>query len=263
METLDLTYLNWSKIRESSGTAGSYYKSYSYSNGKKVYYKLSFFDSENELFGYESINEIIAMNVLRELNYNYLEYKLINGLININGKVYNTFLTSSLDFKKANESKITLENFYEGMKKDNEPIIDFCIRFGFIEEIYHMIIVDYIICNRDRHGANIEVLYNKNTKTYRLAPLYDHGLSLLSPMYKDSDIRNYDIKKEVRVNSYIGCDNLLKNLDLVPIEYFPKKLDIAKVFAGFDFDNLYLRKAREIVEWRWMALESIRDKRQY
>ena len=149
------------------------------------------------------------------------------------------------------------------MKKDNESIIDFCIRFGFIDGIYHMIIVDYIICNRDRHGANIEVLYNKNTKTYRLAPLYDHGLSLLSPMYKDSDIRNYDIKKEVRVNSYIGCDNLLKNLDLVPTEYFPKKLDIAKVFAGFDFDNLYLRKAREIVEWRWKTLESIRDKRQY
>ncbi len=40
-EIVDLKKLSWTKTRQSSGTAGSYLKSYSYSNGKKVYYKLS------------------------------------------------------------------------------------------------------------------------------------------------------------------------------------------------------------------------------
>ena len=36
-EVQDLTYLNWSKIRNSSGTAGSFLKSYSEIGGKKIY----------------------------------------------------------------------------------------------------------------------------------------------------------------------------------------------------------------------------------
>lgn len=37
----DLTYLNWSHIRSSSGTAGTFLKAESTIGGKKVYYKLS------------------------------------------------------------------------------------------------------------------------------------------------------------------------------------------------------------------------------
>ena len=42
-----------------------------------------------------------------------------------------------------------------------------------------MIAVDYIILNRDRHGANIEVLRNSRAHSLRIAPLFDHGLSLM------------------------------------------------------------------------------------
>ena len=87
-ELTNLTNLNWSKTRQSSGTAGSYLKSYSFINGKKVYYKLSFFDDLLGIFGYESFNEIIASNILSQLGYNHLEYNLINGEIIINNKKY-------------------------------------------------------------------------------------------------------------------------------------------------------------------------------
>lgn len=40
-ETQDLTYLKWSHIRSSSGTAGTFFKSESTLNGIKKYYKLS------------------------------------------------------------------------------------------------------------------------------------------------------------------------------------------------------------------------------
>lgn len=46
-----------------------------------------------------------------------------------------------------------------------------------------MFLFDYLICNRDRHGANIEVL--QKGENYRLAPIFDNGLSFLFSCYND------------------------------------------------------------------------------
>ena len=59
----DLRYLSWSKIRGSSGTAGSFLKAYSELNGIKTYYKLSNYDTINGITGHESVNEIIVKSL--------------------------------------------------------------------------------------------------------------------------------------------------------------------------------------------------------
>lgn len=263
-EIKDLRYLSWSKTRQSSGIAGSYLKSYGFSSGKKVYYKLSYFDKENNLFGYEAINEIIAGRIMDILSYQHLEYNLIHALINIDGKEYETYLNSSLDFKEKGESKITLENYYSLNKYDNEDILSFVKRIGFIEDIYKMIIIDFLINNRDRHGANIELIYNNKTKKLRFAPLYDQGLSFLSPYYKKEDILKYNPKEEKKANSYIGSSDLKNNLNYVPKEYLPNiKLDYDYVFKDLEdiVDNIYLTKAKELLIDRWEKLEDIRNKK--
>ena len=43
-DLLDLRYLEWSRIRHSSGTAGSYLKAYDIIDGRKTYYKLSCYE---------------------------------------------------------------------------------------------------------------------------------------------------------------------------------------------------------------------------
>ena len=50
-QTQDLTYLKWSHIRSSSGTAGTFLKSESIMEDKKIYYKLSNFDPVNGVIG--------------------------------------------------------------------------------------------------------------------------------------------------------------------------------------------------------------------
>ncbi|MBO5542820.1 MAG: hypothetical protein J5936_05205 [Acholeplasmatales bacterium] len=263
-EIVDLRHLSWAKVRQSSGTAGSFLKSYSFSNGKKVYYKLSFFDDVNHIFGYESINEIIAERILEELNIEHLEYELIHAIVCIDGTDYETFLCSSLDFKSKNETKITLENFYDVNKSKNEKKMDFFKRYNFEEYIYNMILIDFLINNRDRHGANIEVLHNSRTNEYRLAPLFDHGLSFLSPKYLDEDIKEFDAKKVYRANSYIGTSDLTKNLDLIPIEKIPVlNLDYDYIFKDlYEYiNNDYLDKAKEMLKERVDYIESIRNKK--
>ena len=59
-EKQDLTYLKWSHIRSSSGTAGTFLKSESTIDGIKKYYKLSNFDSVKGVVGHECINELIV-----------------------------------------------------------------------------------------------------------------------------------------------------------------------------------------------------------
>ena len=78
-EVQDLTYLNWSKIRNSSGTAGSFLKSYSEIGGKKLYYKLSNYDSINGITGHECVNELIVDRLLDVLGIDHLSYTLINA----------------------------------------------------------------------------------------------------------------------------------------------------------------------------------------
>ena len=263
MKITDLRYLEWSKTRDSSGTAGSYLKSYSYANGIKKYYKLSYFDDVNKMFGYESINELIASKILDELKYEHVNYELSYSKIIIDGTENATYVSSSLDYKKPSETKTTFENFYKLNKEKDEDVMSFINRFGFTKEVYQMLIIDFLICNRDRHGANIELLYNYKTSSWRMAPLFDHGLSLLSPSYFDKDIMKYDIKKDVKVNSFIGSTDLRENLKLVPTSFFPTiKIDFDELIDSLDIqEETYLSKVKELLKWRWSCLEDIRNKR--
>jgi hypothetical protein len=84
-EKQDMTYLSWSKIRHSSGTAGSFLKSYSELGGRKTYYKLSNFDSVRGVIGHECVNEIIVDRLLDILGIEHLHYQLIHADILISG----------------------------------------------------------------------------------------------------------------------------------------------------------------------------------
>ncbi len=140
-EIQDLTYLDWTRIRNSSGTAGSFLKACTEKNGRKIYYKLSNYDAYNGIFGYECINELIADRLLTVLGIEHLSYRLIHARIRILEKEYTTWLCASNDFKKPGESKIALDVYYQLERREGESPIDFCIRMGWDKYIYEMLLV--------------------------------------------------------------------------------------------------------------------------
>lgn len=97
-----------------------------------------------------------------------------------------------------------------------------------------MLAVDYIILNRDRHGANIEVLRNARAHTLRIAPLFDHGLSLLCSCLSEEEAAKFDIFEDRKCNNFIGGYSCYENLQLMQTE---------NVFSGrlkeTDKDNLF------------------------
>ena len=127
----DLTSLSWSHIRSSSGTAGTFLKATKKSNGKKIYYKLSNYSDFEGITGHECVNEIIVDRLLNILGVEHLSYKLIHADVNIDGNIYDTYISASEDFKKENENKIALDKFYSLEKNTKENPLEFCIRMGF------------------------------------------------------------------------------------------------------------------------------------
>ena len=260
-EKQDLTYLSWSIYRNSSGTAGSFLKAYSELGGKKIYYKLSNFDQLNGIIGHECINEIVIDRLLSILGVPHLEYQLIHADVIIDGKIHNVFLCASEDFKAPGESKIALDVYQKIEGSKNESTLDFCIRNGFEQYIYQMLAVDFLILNRDRHGANIEVLKNKRKKTLRLAPLFDHGLSLLCHSNIEQ-LASFDVMQDRPCNNFIGSHSTFENLKLIPNTKKPKlnplkESDCNIILEDLDgiVPQLLQDKIWEMIWKRWCAYE--------
>ena len=267
-EKQDLTYLSWSVYRNSSGTTGSFLKSYSELGGKKVYYKLSNFDKVQGVIGHECVNELIVDRLLTILGISHLPYQLIHADIMLEGEIQDVYLCASEDFKEKGESKIALDAYKEREAEPKESALDFCVRMGWETYIYQMIVVDYLILNRDRHGANIEVLRNSRKKTLHLAPLFDHGLSFLCRCMNDSQVESFEVMEDKLCNNFIGSRSTWENLKLIPADKMPAlnplcESDREIIMEGLDgiISRALQDKIWEMIWKRWCAYEDFCNSR--
>lgn len=261
-EMQDLTYLSWSLLRASSGTAGSFLKSTSDIGASKIYYKLSNYDAMRGVIGHECVNELIVDRLLSIFGIDHLHYQLVHAEIQVDQKKVETYLCASEDFKRPGEDKVALDVLYQLERNDGESPLEFCVRQGWGEYIYQMLVVDYLILNRDRHGANIEVLRDTKKKTLRLAPIFDHGLSLLFNCYDEDAARNFDILKDRPVQCFVGSRSTWENLKLIPPGELPvltplREKDREVLLEGMDgiLGQPWLDKIWEMIWGRWKRYE--------
>lgn len=85
-----------------------------------------------------------------------------------------------------------------------------------------MLVVDFLILNRDRHGANIDVLRNRRRKSIRLAPLFDHELSLVFRCEAPEQLANVDVMADKPVQCFVGSRSPWENLKLIPKDKRPR-----------------------------------------
>ena len=263
-EIQDLRYLKWTKTRNSSGTAGSFLKSYEETGGRKIYYKLSDYDVRRGIVGHECINEIVAQRILDLLGIDHLIYTLVHALVRIDGGDIITYLCKSYDFKSPGESKIPIEDYYEMEHKPDEPPMEFCKRMNWEEYVYGMTVFDFLISNRDRHGANIEVLFDRKRKKVRPAPLFDHGLSFACRCHDAEELAGFDVMKDTKIQSFVGSNSAFDNLGILPVDYLKslppiEKKDIEDITAGLE-DALspeYIDTIKEMITRRWAYIDDL------
>ena len=263
-EKQDLTYLNWTRIRNSSGTAGSFLKATSELGGTKLYYKLSDYDNIRGVTGHESVNELIVDRFLTILGIDHLHYQLIHADVLVDGKVLDTYVCVSENFRRKDEDKQPIDVFYERERLTEESALGFCIRMGWSEYIWQMLVIDYIILNRDRHGANIEVLRDRKKKTVRLAPLFDHGLSLLCRCASEEDVRRFNVMADLPVQCFVGSRSAEENLKLIPADQRPnldplRETDKRILLDGLDgvLSGTLQERIWEMIWKRWCRYEDL------
>ena len=268
-ELQDMRNLDWALRKMSPGTPGCFLKAYDEVNGKRLYYKLSNYDSYRGVFGHECVNELIVSRVMDVLGIPHVSYRLIHALIMIEGKEQETWISVSDNFRKESEEKLAYDLYYDLQKEYDESPLEFAVRNGWELYVYQMFCVDYLVANRDRHGSNLEILRNEKDDSVRMAPLFDQGVSLLFSTYGDEQqIEKADVMQDFPVNNYIGARSLEYNLSLIP-EDFDLEIDILKqtdkeyIFCDIDkiLSQSHIDKLWEMIWKRWCHFEKVRNKK--
>lgn len=224
-EIIDLRPLKFSKGTIGSGSAGTLYKS----NTSKYYFKLSSFSEYYpDEYGYESVCEVINSRLCNCLGIAHAEYDMMRAKVLINEREFELWLCVSKNFKPDIAKRTTLETYlkYYGISGyDLMQNFEFCKDKEFFKDLCSMLLVDYIIYNRDRHGANIELFIEKDNVT--LAPIYDTGYSLISPcLYDKGKLDIFDINSTGPVNNFLIS------------RYYDKVLEVIKDYSTMPEINI-------------------------
>lgn len=211
----DLTRLEWSERANTSGTGGTFLKARETTTRGITYFKLSCYDSYRGIYGHECVNELIASRLMKHLGIDHVAYHLVHAKVLVDGQTHETWLSASDSFRSPKERKQALDVFYDLHREGQESPLDFCARMGWKRTIDQLMVVDFLLANRDRHGANIEVILGPEGKA-RLAPIFDTGLSLIFSAYGDEvAAEQFAPLSDVSANNYLGTRSLFENLSFV------------------------------------------------
>lgn len=253
---VDLTGLEFTLSMNGSGSAGSFYKAID----NDWYYKLSY-PIGNGTFCYESVNEVLASRLCSLCGFLNAGYELVYAKIKLLQNEYLVYLCKSKNYKRVDENRVTLETYCTLSDIDHNDIANLSNK-PFFNDLLNMVLIDYIINNRDRHGANIELLLSANGE--RLSPIYDCGSSLLAQLqYNRERIEYYNVLSDGPVNNYlisIMWEDVLNTLKLygvkVPIVDLGK-LKYDDLYCAFGSDSYILDKEITMIKERYNHAKEI------
>jgi len=256
----DLRDISWSIAAGSVASDGVHMKAEHLINNVNYYLKLSRYDSFLGIYGHESVNELIVSRLGKLLGFNVPEGQLKRCIVRVDDVDHDTYVFMAKSFKRAG-SRTAFEGFYvDNRITENESPLELCKRFGWTDYINKMFIFDYLIINRDRHGANLEVMKNGGK---RLSPYFDNGLSFVCSCMDEADLAAFDIMEDRPVNNFIGEKRLALNIagisdGLVFNELRQSDRDL--LFEGLKdvLSDLYLTTIWDIIWRRWGDVKKFR-----
>ena len=127
--------------------------------------------------GYEALSEIIVSRLLTWSNADdFVVYQPV--FIHYNDKVIPG--CSSHDFMRKDEMLIPFERLHRAY--EGRGLAQALTKFDSPADRIAILELDCLTLNEDRHTNNLAVLRNEETKEFRLCPIFDNGLSLLSDL---------------------------------------------------------------------------------
>lgn len=208
---VDLTHVSWNVPTNFGSTDGSYLKTILSFNDSNYYLKASLFDVVDGFIGVESIIEWLAYHVGKRLYFNVLQQNIIPCTLCIDGKFCETVICISKDYR-VGTFKLPL-GAYVSSRNLRVNSIDDILGYDDYEGLLELFVLDYIMCQRDRHSSNVEYLFDRKTGNIRLAPIFDNGIALTAPWVARKEMFTYENQMYVGpVNNFLGYKDLELNL---------------------------------------------------
>lgn len=207
--------------------------------------------------GYEGEAEVLASQLLEFSTLNQDEFVKYYSCKIILPSGEGAMGCYSYDFRSSLQ-EVTLERLFEANFDSTDELLNSTSlsteeKFGSIlqlikkytgldarNEISRMLAFDALLLNEDRHTSNIVFLYNPLNEEWRLAPIFDNGLSLLS------DTKDYPLGKplsvlmrEVKAKPF--SSSFTKQLSLYKGPAFLDKRKIMDFLQTLDSTNLAAR----------------------
>ena len=157
--------------------------------------------------GYEALAEVVVSQLLKQSNVpDFVEYE--PAWIQYKGKDLPGCV--SKNFRAKDEMLVPFERLHRAYQGQGlaaalggigEPRERIRYTVDFIEQttgltgegkyLTLLLELDSFFLNEDRHTNNLAVIRNEKTKEFRLCPIFDHGLALLS------DLNDYPVEKDI------------------------------------------------------------------
>lgn len=218
----------------------------------------------NGVIGHEPYSEVMASNIAKVLQYSHLEYFLMDAKLFPDVKVHRLKHVSVCEYYIPKNFKVVSYYNYIISKLGLEPA-DYFEAYKKVlpvKPLFQMLFFDALIGNEDRHLSNFDILLGFDG-TETLAPLYDHGASLLAwhgrkELGSAGKEGRFDSAKPFRtthnVQIKLTTEPLLPPTDLMVLY---KKL-IESVEPVFDFLADYRVEAiKNYLHWRMKYIKKV------
>lgn len=172
-------------------TQGMLRKAWRVIDGYTYLYKAGTYGYSNA--GNENYSEVMACKIAEILGLNHIAYELVkwDNVQCCRCKLFTSEEVGYYPFKdllisrKGGSVKWTYYDVVDLLHNDK----------NLVEQLNDMMVFDFIIENQDRHFGNFGLLVNNdNGSIINLAPLFDHGYSLLN-FEMENDLKNFDFDK--------------------------------------------------------------------
>ncbi len=221
---------------------------------------------KRDTFGYEGLAESASSFLLSESNIeDYVQYnmcRITDGKRKLTGCASDNFLSNDevliTLYRLFKQNKIDIYNdiYMETTEYAIEHTIDVVNKLtnvaGFSNWFGKLLEFDAFILNEDRHFANIAVIKNIVDNTYRLMPVFDNGLALLS------DIKEYSmgltLKQAVKMVDGKPFDRSLNKQARAVKNVMGSQLKLNKSILNTNtehitiYDRQYVRRVIDIIK---------------
>ena len=218
----------------------------------------------NGVIGHEPYSEVMASKIAEVLHFSNLTYSLMDAKLFPDVKVHGLKHVSVCEYYIPKDFKVVSFYNYIIAKLGSEPA-DYFEAYKKIlpvKPLFYMLFFDALIGNEDRHLSNFDILLGLDG-TESLAPLYDHGASLLAwhgrkELGLAGKEGRFDLAKPFRTTHNVQIklitEPLLSKTDLT-ILY--RKL-IESIEPVFDFLPDYrIGAIKNYLRWRMKYIEKV------